>query len=81
MNEVIPRIEIKQNGPRVVIKVNGEELPGVFSYEVSQEAGNPLARVKLGLRTDKLTFESDSLPELPEAYKPYYKAIKEADHH
>ena len=53
-------IEIIDNGHRGQVKVNGQKVPGVYSYKVSREA-DQLHSVELKLRADKVRVVGDVL--------------------
>ena len=53
-------IEITDKGDWAQVKVNGQKVPGVYSYKVSREA-DQLHSVELKLRADKVRVVGDFL--------------------
>lgn len=68
-----PKVSIMDDCGKAEIRINGEKVPGVFSYRVSHEVGEELPTVELKMLADIVTFDSRVIPELPKPYQPYYR--------
>lgn len=74
-------MSIVEDGPhKTKIIMGGVEVSGAYSYKVWHEAGDPFPHIELRLRADEFTLDYNKkfVPELPEAYKPYYKLNEES---
>ena len=74
----LPRIEINTDGILTTIKCDGKEIKGVRGYSLSQNAGE-IPVLRLDLNATNLTVDGVMCPELPEVFRPFYKAISDED--
>lgn len=74
-----PRIEIKDRLGRTTITFDGHEIKGLYGYRVWRDGRTDLTHIQLDVQDDEMTMDFDGrcVPELPEAYKLYYKPIDE----
>lgn len=77
----MPKILIKTKGNRGQVLIDGKEVPGVRKLHLEIDANkNSVPVLILELNADNLTIDSDGiLPQLPEAYRPFYKYIGSED--
>ncbi|NBI10264.1 hypothetical protein D1641_09610 [Colidextribacter sp. OB.20] len=73
------KIEIKTEGVKGKVLVDGKEMPGVRSYSVHHDAGSiPMVRLDL-IGTDLFIDGNGFIPALPEVFKSFYRPIETTD--
>lgn len=68
----VPHIEIKIDGIKPTILIDGKELEGIRSYCLSQDFETKVPILKIELLAMELSMDTNTLPILPEPYQPYY---------
>ena len=73
-----PKIEIKTDGIKTVVKINGEEINKVRGVLFKQEPGDvPIVQIDI-LAVD-MTIDADMIPALPDVFKPFYELKEQCD--
>lgn len=73
-----PKIEIKTDGTKTVVKINSEEINKVRGILFKQEPGDvPIVQIDI-LAVD-MTIDADAIPALPDVFKPFYELKEQYD--
>lgn len=73
-----PKIEIKTDGTKTVVTINGEEINKVRGVLFKQEPGD-VPVVQIDILAIDMTIDADVIPALPDVFKPFYKPITEEE--
>lgn len=79
MSDGFPVIAIKDNYGRTTITFDGHEIKGVYAYRVWRNSRADMTHIELVVQDDVMTmdYNGGGIPDLPEPYRPYYKAKDE----
>ena len=72
-----PKIEIKTDGTKTVVKINGEKINKVRGVLFKQEPGD-VPVVQIDILAVYMTIDADVIPALPDVFKPFDE-LKEPD--
>ena len=69
----IPKIQIKQDGIRTLVYMDGKQIHGVRGIYFERTAGNDFPNLMLDIIAADMELDCVSIPELPEVFKPFYE--------
>ena len=74
MNEIIPRVVIKETINGTEISINGKVVEGVQKYSVEHEGGK-LPVLHLYLIAANMELNEKMIPALPDVFKDFYEPV------
>lgn len=69
----IPKIQIKQDGIRTFVYMDGKQIHGVRGIHFDRDADNDVPILKLDILAADMELDCVVIPKLPEIFEPFYE--------
>lgn len=70
----IPKIEIKQDGTRTFVYMDGKQIHGVRGIHFDRTTDDDVPILKLDILVADMELDCVAIPKLPEVFEPFYEA-------